>query len=243
MAAILLVEDARELARVVARELEAAGHTVTQVADGRDALSAHARARPDLIILDWMLPGLDGLAVLRQVRQTAGTPVLMLTARGEEADRVIGLEVGADDYLTKPFSMRELLARVHALLRRVELIRQLVSADQQPGMERLTYDILWLDPLERQAGLGGKPLDISATEFALLSLLLRHPGRAFSRQYLLETVWEADYVGGDRSVDNAILRLRKKLGPLGERIETVWGVGYRLRAGDERSNEASHGSE
>jgi DNA-binding response OmpR family regulator len=237
MATILLVEDARELARVVARELEAAGHTVLQVADGRDALTEHARARPDLMILDWILPGLDGLAVLRQVRQSAGTPVLMLTARGEEADRVIGLEVGADDYLTKPFSMRELLARVHALLRRVELIRQLVSADQQPALQRLTYETLWLDPMERQAGMGNGPLEISATEFALLSLLMRHPGRAFSRQYLLETVWEADYIGGDRSVDNAILRLRKKLGPLGERIETVWGVGYRLRA----ESEAHHG--
>ena len=232
MAAILLVEDARELARVVARELEAAGHTVSQVADGRDALAAHARQRPDLIILDWMLPGLDGLAVLRQVRQSSGTPVLMLTARGEEADRVIGLEVGADDYLTKPFSMRELLARVHALLRRVELIRGAISADLEPSAERLSYEGLRLDPVERQVTLASKPLEISATEFALLGLLMRHPGRAFSRQYLLETVWDADYVGGDRSVDNAILRLRKKLGPLGERIETVWGVGYRLRASD-----------
>ncbi len=232
MATILLVEDARELAHVVARELEAAGHTVTHVADGRDALTAHAHERPDLMILDWMLPGLDGLAVLRQVRQTAGTPVLMLTARGEEADRVIGLEVGADDYLTKPFSMRELLARVHALLRRMELIRQMVNADLEPGAERLAYGELTLDPAARLVTLSDAEVDISATEFALLDLLLRHPGRAFSRQYLIEAVWKADYVGGDRSVDNAILRLRKKLGPLGERIETVWGVGYRLRAED-----------
>ena len=230
MATILLVEDARELARVVTRELEAAGHTVTHVLDGRDALEAHARERPDLMILDWMLPGLDGLAVLRQVRQTAATPVLMLTARGEEADRVIGLEVGADDYLTKPFSMRELMARVHALLRRVELIRQMVSADQEPGAEPLTYGALRLDPAARLVTLAGAEVDISATEFALLGLLMRHPGRAFSRQYLLESVWREDYIGGDRSVDNAILRLRKKLGPLGDWIETVWGVGYRLRA-------------
>jgi DNA-binding response OmpR family regulator len=229
VATVLLVEDARELARVVTRELEAAGYQVTHVADGLAALEAHARARPDLMILDWMLPGLDGLAVLRQVRQTAGTPVLMLTARNEEADRVIGLEVGADDYLTKPFSMRELLARVHALLRRVEMIRQLLSADQEPGVEALSYGALRLDPAARQVTLAGAAVDISATEFALLSLLLRHPGRAFSRAYLLEAVWEEDYIGGDRSVDNAILRLRKKLGPLGEAIETVWGVGYRLR--------------
>lgn len=230
MATVLLVEDARELAHVVSRELEAAGYQVTRVADGHAALEAHARQRPDLMILDWMLPGLDGLAVLRQVRQTAGTPVLMLTARSEEADRVLGLEVGADDYLTKPFSMRELLARVHAMLRRVELVRQMVSADQQEGGEPLTYGALRVDPAARIVTLDGAPVDISATEFSLLSLLLRHPGRAFSRAYLLEAVWDANYIGGDRSVDNAILRLRKKLGPLGERIETVWGVGYRLRA-------------
>lgn len=230
MATVLLVEDARELAHVVSRELEAAGYQVTRVADGHAALEAHARQRPDLMILDWMLPGLDGLAVLRQVRQTAGTPVLMLTARSEEADRVLGLEVGADDYLTKPFSMRELLARVHAMLRRVELVRQMVSADQQEGGEPLTYGALRVDPAARIVTLEGAPVDISATEFSLLSLLLRHPGRAFSRAYLLEAVWDANYIGGDRSVDNAILRLRKKLGPLGERIETVWGVGYRLRA-------------
>ncbi|HEX8994754.1 MAG TPA: response regulator transcription factor [Ktedonobacterales bacterium] len=230
MPSILLVEDAQELARVVTRELEAAGYTVTHVADGAVALDTHARQRPDLVILDWMLPGLDGLAVLRRIRETTATPVLMLTARSEEADRVIGLEVGADDYLTKPFSMRELLARVRALLRRVELIRQTVSADRQPGEAPLRYGPLLLDPSARLVTLDGAPVDISATEFALLQLLMRSPGRAFSRAYLLETVWAEDYIGGDRSVDNAILRLRKKIEPLSEAVETVWGVGYRLRA-------------
>jgi DNA-binding response OmpR family regulator len=230
MASILLVEDAQELARVVARELEAAGYSVTQVADGLAALDLHARQRPDLVILDWMLPGLDGLAVLRRMREIAATPVLMLTARNEEADRVIGLEVGADDYLTKPFSMRELLARVRALLRRVELIRQTVTADRAPGEAPLRYGPLRLDPGARLVTLDGASVDISATEFALLHLLMRSPGRAFSRAYLLETVWAEDYIGGDRSVDNAILRLRKKIEPLGEAVETVWGVGYRLRA-------------
>jgi DNA-binding response OmpR family regulator len=154
----------------------------------------------------------------------------MLTARSEEADRVLGLEVGADDYLTKPFSMRELLARVRALLRRVELIRQTVLADRTPGEAPLRYGALLLDPAARRVTLDGVAVDISATEFALLRLLMRSPGRAFSRAYLLETVWEEDYIGGDRSVDNAILRLRKKIDPLGEAVETVWGVGYRLRA-------------
>jgi DNA-binding response OmpR family regulator len=230
MASILLGEDAQELARVVARELEAAGYRVTHVGDGAAALVLHAREQPDLVILDWMLPGLDGLAVLRRMRETAATPVLMLTARSEEADRVIGLEVGADDYLTKPLSMRELLARVRALLRRVELIRQTVSADRAPSEAPLRYGSLLLDPGARLVTMSGAPIDISATEFALLQLLMRSPGRAFSRAYLLETVWAEDYVGGDRSVDNAILRLRKKIDPLGEAIETVWGVGYRLRA-------------
>ncbi|MDE3231357.1 MAG: response regulator transcription factor [Chloroflexota bacterium] len=230
MASILLVDDAQELALVVARELEAAGYAVTQAATGPAALEAHARAHPDLVILDWMLPGLDGLAVLRRMRETTATPVLMLTARSEEADRVLGLEVGADDYLTKPFSMRELLARVRALLRRVELIRQTVSADREPGEAPLRYGALLLDPVARRITLDGAPVEVSATEFALLRLLMRSPGRAFSRAYLLETVWAEDYIGGDRSVDNAILRLRKKIEPLGEAVETVWGVGYRLRA-------------
>jgi DNA-binding response OmpR family regulator len=229
MATILLVEDARDLAQVVARELEAAGYHVLLASDGMAGVELHTREQPDLVILDWMLPKMDGLEVLRRIRQSAGTPVLMLTARGEETDRVIGLEVGADDYLTKPFSMRELVARVRAMLRRVELLREMLSADQAGAGEVLTRGSLRLDPQAHQAELDGETLDLSPTEFALLQLLLRSPGRAFSRVYLLDTVWQESYVGGDRSVDNAVLRLRKKLGPLGEDIETVWGIGYRLR--------------
>ena len=229
MATILLVEDAHDLAQVVARELEAAGHHVLLAHDGAAGVELHARGQSDLVILDWMLPKMDGLEVLRRIRQSAGTPVLMLTARGEETDRVIGLEVGADDYLTKPFSMRELVARVRAMLRRVELLREMLSADQAGVGEVLTRGSLRLDPQAHQAELDGEALDLSPTEFALLHLLLRSPGRAFSRVYLLDTVWQESYVGGDRSVDNAVLRLRKKLGPLGEDIETVWGIGYRLR--------------
>ncbi len=229
MATILLVEDARELAQVIARELELAGYRIVQAGDGTSALEAHAREQPELVILDWMLPRLDGLEVLRRLRQAAPTPVLMLTARSEEADRVIGLEVGADDYLTKPFSMRELLARVRAQLRRAELIRQTLSADRNDAGAPLTRGPLQLDPAAHRAALDGVPLDLTPTEFALLHLLLRSPGRAFSRAYLLDTVWRESYVGGDRSVDNAVLRLRKKLGSLGEAIETIWGIGYRWR--------------
>lgn len=229
MATILLVEDARELADVVQRELQASGYEVVYAADGVAALEAHARHTPDLIILDWMLPKMDGLEVLRRVRQAAPTPVLMLTARGEETDRVIGLELGADDYLTKPFSMRELVARVRALLRRADIIRQTLTSDRDDADESLSRGPLTLDPAAHQVVLDGAPLDLSPTEFALLQLLLRSPGRAFSRAYLLDTVWQESYIGGDRSVDNVVLRLRKKLGSVGEEIETVWGIGYRLR--------------
>jgi DNA-binding response OmpR family regulator len=229
MATVLLVEDTVELAQVIARELEAVGYHVLHAVDGPTALALAAREPVDVALLDWMLPGMDGLEVLRRLRQTDATPVLMLTARGEETDRVVGLEVGADDYLTKPFSMRELVARVRALLRRAELIRQTLSVDRDGDGKPLCRGALRLDPNAHTAMLSGAPLDLSPTEFALLQLLLRSPGRAFSRAYLLDTVWKEVYVGGDRSVDNVVLRLRKKLGDVGDAIETVWGVGYRLR--------------
>ncbi|MDQ2717581.1 MAG: response regulator transcription factor [Chloroflexota bacterium] len=231
MTTILLVEDAYDLAQVVIRELEASGYYVLHASDGISALQLHEEQAPALVILDWMLPKLNGLEVLRRVRQTATTPVLMLTARGEETDRVVGLELGADDYLIKPFSMRELIARVRALLRRAEQVQQILKADHNhSSQDSLCYGSLCIDPQAHLALLDSVALDLSPTEFALLHLLLRSPGRAFSRAYLLDTVWGESYVGGDRSVDNTVLRLRKKLGSLGEAIETVWGIGYRLRS-------------
>ncbi len=231
MTTILLVEDACDLAQVLIRELEASGYHVLHAADGLTALRLQAREQPELVVLDWMLPKLDGLEVLRRLRQTSPVPVLMLTARGEETDRVVGLELGADDYLTKPFSVREFIARVRALLRRAEQVQQILSADQKNADGPLTRGSLYLDPQAHRAMLDGREIDLSPTEFSLLHLLLRSPGRAFSRAYLLDTVWGETYVGGDRSVDNTVLRLRKKLGSLGEDIETVWGIGYRLRPG------------
>lgn len=233
MPTLLLVEDAPDLAQVIIREFESAGYRVLHAADGMTALQLFASQPPDLVILDWMLPKLNGLEVLRRLRQShlpqsSAVPVLMLTARADEADRVLGLEVGADDYVTKPFSMRELAARVHALLRRIEHVQSIVAADRRGDTALVRYGALQLDPSAYQAALSGEPLDLTRTEFDLLYLLLRNPGRAFSRAYLLDTVWGENYVAGDRSVDNAILRLRKKLGPLGDAIETVWGVGYRL---------------
>jgi DNA-binding response OmpR family regulator len=229
MHTILLVEDEEKLAEVLTRELCAAGYQVLHAGDGLAALDQCARHRPDLVILDWMLPKLDGLEVLRQIRQRSAVPVLMLTACSEEMDRVVGLEVGADDYLTKPFSTRELVARVRALLRRIAHVQQILEADRRQEADAITYGPLCLEPTAYRVTLDGTLLDLTRTEFDLLHLLLRNPGRAFSRVYLLDAVWGESYVTGDRSVDNAILRLRRKLGSLGEWIETVWGVGYRLR--------------
>jgi DNA-binding response OmpR family regulator len=230
MPTILCVEDEAELARLLVRELEAAGYHVLHAANGADALRYFADAQPELVVLDWMLPGMDGLEVLRRVRQSSAVPVLMLTARAEEVDRVIGLEVGADDYLTKPFGIRELVARIRALLRRHDRLQELLAADHTSAATALRFGRLELDPDGHAAQLDGELLDLTRTEFELLHLLLRNRGRAFSRAYLHHAVWGEPSVEGDRSVDNAILRLRRKLGGLGESIETVWGVGYRLSA-------------
>jgi DNA-binding response OmpR family regulator len=231
MATLLLVEDAADLADAIEAELAADGYRVLRAADGLTALNLCRSERPELVILDWMIPEPDGLEVLRRLRRDPAceTAVLMLTARGDETDRVVGLELGADDYLTKPFGMRELKARVRALLRRTERIRETLTADRRPEDTPLAYGPLRLTPALFQARLEDTPLELTRTEFALLHLLLRNPGRVFGRDYLLETVWGGKYETGDRSIDNAVLRLRKKLGSLGGNIETVWGVGYKLR--------------
>jgi two-component system phosphate regulon response regulator PhoB len=224
---VLLVEDALDLAHIVQQELETAGYTVTLVNSAEAALTVCQQSAFQLVILDWMLPGRDGLAFLRELRTFSTVPVLMLTARDSELDRVWGLEVGADDYLTKPFSLRELIARVHALLRRRELIEQTLRADQQNALSVIEHGNLRLDPQAHAAWLNSEPLELTRTEFALLRLLVSNPQRVFSRAYLLDTVWGAEYVDGDRAVDNAILRLRKKLKESAVALETVWGVGYR----------------
>ncbi len=228
MTKILLVEDEMEMARVVRRELEANGYKVVHAVDGIAALEQAEREDPDLVILDWMLPKLDGLEVLRRIRQRSAVPILMLTARREEVDRVVGLEVGADDYLAKPFGMRELVARVGALLRRLARVQAILEQDRSEARHVVRYGPLQLDPQAYMATRDGETLSLTRAEFGLLHLMMRNPGRAFSRAYLLDTVWGQSYVSGDRAVDNAILRLRKKLGDLGEAIETVWGIGYRL---------------
>jgi DNA-binding response OmpR family regulator len=231
MAGILLVEDELDLARVIVRQLEAAGFAVRHAADGDAGLKAFGQEEPEVVVLDWMLPGIDGLEVLRRLRQSSAVPVIMLTARAEEVDRVIGLEVGADDYLSKPFGARELVARVRALLRRHERLQEMLAADRsEGGTAALNFGPLVVDPSAHLARLNGETLELTRTEFGLLHLLVRNKGRAFSRAYLHDAVWGEPAVEGDRSVDNTVLRLRKKLGDLGDAIETVWGVGYRLSA-------------
>lgn len=224
---ILLVEDTLDLAQVISRELEAAGYSVTHAANGETALQLEKDGHFQLVILDWMLPGMDGLEVLRNLRTHSPVSVLMLTARDAEIDRVLGLEVGADDYLTKPFSMRELLARVRAMLRRRELIEQTIMTDQAASGTVIHAGGLRIEPDSHLASIHDTPVSLTRTEFALLYLLVSNPGRVFSRAYLVDTIWGADYLNGDRSVDNTILRLRKKLKTLGDCIEAVWGVGYR----------------
>ena len=225
MPRVLIAEDEADLSNLLKRHLEDEGHRVIQVFDGRAAVEAVEHDRPDLVILDWMLPHLDGLEVARRVRRFSIVPILMLTARSEEVDRVLGLEVGADDYLTKPFSIRELLARVRAIFRRVEMLQE-VPADNRPAIQ----GDLVVDPISRMATVREAPLALTPKEFDLLYLLASSPGRAFSRDYLMEKIWGYESGGFDRTVDTHVLRLRRKLGPLGERIERVWGIGYKFAA-------------
>lgn len=228
MAALLLVEDEHGLSDLIRSHLEQDGHTVTQAFDGVQAIELARQSSPDLLILDWMLPGVDGLSVCRQIRRRQLMPILMLTARDAEADRVNGLEAGADDYVVKPFSIPELLARVRAMLRRVALDN--AAAEQLAGPSGiLTSGPLMIDESAHLATLGGSALHLTRRELAILSMLARSPGRTFTREYLLDHVWADDYDGLDRAVDTQMVRLRRKLGEFGQRIEAVWGVGYRYR--------------
>jgi DNA-binding response OmpR family regulator len=239
MARILVVEDDVDICNLLRKELEAEGHSVVQAFDGNAALVAVEKQNPHLIILDWMLPGLDGLSVCRRIRQNYLAPIIMLTARNEEVDRILGLEVGADDYISKPFSIRELTARVRAMLRRVELDSRsgpvvgktdetVASATVRQEPETIERGPLSINLTARTAQLAGQEIDLTPREYDLVVLLTSHPGRAFSREFLLQQLWGYDYDGFDRTVDTHITRLRKKLGPLGEKIVTVWGVGYRF---------------
>jgi len=229
---ILVVEDEPALRETLEYNLTRQGYQVYTAADGHTALETARRERPDLILLDLMLPGLDGLEVCRILRQETTTPILMLTARDEEVDKVVGLEVGADDYVTKPFSMRELLARVKAQLRRVRLMREeSTAAGEIHAGERLVFDDLVIDTARGQVFLRGKPLGLKPKEYELLVFLARHRGFVLSRDLILERVWGWDFTGGSRTVDVHVRWLREKIEPdpaNPTRIVTVRGTGYRF---------------
>jgi DNA-binding response OmpR family regulator len=229
---VLVVEDEPTLADAVVARLGAAGFDTERAADGPGAVAAARRHRPDVIILDVMLPGFDGLEVCRRVQAERPTPVLMLTARDAEADLLAGLGSGADDYLTKPFSMRELIARVQSLLRRVEVVRQqtLRTALQPAGALRLRGRgaSLEIDHAARRVGVDAVDVHLTPIEFDLLDCLARHPGIVASREKLLAEVWDWADASGTRTVDSHIKALRKKIGA--DWIRTVHGIGYALEA-------------
>jgi DNA-binding response OmpR family regulator len=229
MASILVVEDETAMNDLIRAELEAEGHIVRQAHDGPTALRLVREQVPQLVILDWMLPGLDGLSVCRELRQNYLMPIIMLTARSEEVDRVLGLEVGADDYLVKPFGVRELLARARAALRRVELeAKRGAAGTMGPDEKVIVHGALRIEPGSHRATLDGKEIALTPKEFELLYLFAANPGRAFNREFLIQRIWGGDFEGIDRAVDNHIRRLRQKLGDFGDKIATVWGVGYRF---------------
>jgi DNA-binding response OmpR family regulator len=227
---ILVVEDDLTLAETLEYNLSAEGYTVAAAADGLTALEVAREEQPDLIVLDIMLPGLDGFEVCRILRREMTMPILMLTARADEVDRVVGLEMGADDYLVKPFSMREFLARVKALLRRVRLIREeMQEEDSAPQPDQLVFDDLTIDLDRHEVSIGAKVLRLKPKEYDLLVFLARHTGIALSRDLILDRVWGWDYGGGSRTVDVHVRWLREKIEmdpATPDRIVTVRGVGY-----------------
>jgi len=221
---ILIIEDDKDIVELVRHYLEKENFVLKDAADGFSGLKKAKSENFDLVILDIMLPEMDGLEVCKELRadpKTSSTPVVMLTAKGEETDKIVGLEIGADDYLTKPFSPRELVARVKALLRRVE---------KKPEKEKIyRYANLVLDLFKHEVTLDRKVFQLTSKEFALLECLLRNKGRVLSRDYLMDQVWGYDYYGGMRTVDVHIRRLREKIPLLSQSIQTVKNLGYRLK--------------
>jgi len=223
MATVLVVDDEPIVREVVARYLVREGHRTLEAADGDGARAAIEREDPDLVVLDVMLPGTDGLELCRWIRSTSERPVIMLTARGEEADRIVGLELGADDYVTKPFSPRELAARVRSVLRR--------AAPTEPAAERLEFDDVQLERATREVRKAGAEVRLTVKEFDLLWFLASHPRRVFSRDQLMASVWGYTAALDTGTVTVHVRRLREKLEdtPSEPRhLQTVWGVGYRL---------------
>lgn len=221
---ILIVEDEEDILDLVAHHVEQAGFEAAGATGGNEALELIQKSAPDLIILDIMIPDISGLEIckrLKQVEETRHIPIIMLTAKGDEIDRVVGFELGADDYVSKPFSPRELVLRVKAVLKRTRPV--------EPEQEIIRINGMTINKPKHQVLLEGKPVDLTVTEFNLLLTLVERRGRVQTREILLETVWGYDYIGFTRTVDTHMRRLRAKLGEWDKFIETVRGVGYRFR--------------
>jgi DNA-binding response OmpR family regulator len=229
---ILIVEDEPTLSETLAYNLQKQGYEVSIAPDGWSAIKKARSESPDLVVLDIMLPGIDGIEVCKIIRQESNVPILMLTARADEVDKVVGLEVGADDYMTKPFSLREFMARVRALLRRVRLMKQPPESPETPyNEEQIVLGDLMVDPVRHSAFLRGEEIQLKPKEFDLLLYFVRHKGIALSRDKILEQVWGWDYAGESRTVDVHVRWLREKIEadprhPV--RLVTVRGVGYRF---------------
>jgi DNA-binding response OmpR family regulator len=218
---ILVVDDEKNIVQLARLYLNKEGYRVEVAYDGAQALAKAKSVRPDLIVLDIMMPEMDGLAVARELRKTSNVPIIILTARGDDVDRIVGLELGADDYVTKPFNPRELVARVKAVLRR--------AGDETPRQAVLEADSLRLDPASREVTIEGQQVTLRAKEFDLLAAFLRHAGIVLDRERLLQLVWGSDYFGDTRTIDVHVAWLREKLAKAKHvKIQTVWGVGYKL---------------
>ncbi len=225
---VLVVDDEEDILELIEYNLEKEGYTVKTVKTGEECLSIVEKLSPEIVILDLMLPGLDGLEVCKRLKQSEPTrtvPVLMLTAKSEDSDIVSGLELGADDYITKPFSPKVLIARVRAVLRRAS-----EQASEKPKETKIRVHDIVIDVSRHEVACSGEMVALSATEFGILEFLARNPGWVFSRNKIIDTVKGKDYPVTERSVDVQILGLRKKLGDQGKYIQTVRGVGYRLQA-------------
>jgi DNA-binding response OmpR family regulator len=228
---ILIVEDELALRETLEYNLSQEGYTVLSAADGQTGVDLALQEQPHLVLLDIMLPGMDGIEVCKRLRKEINVPILMLTARADEIDKVVGLEVGADDYMTKPFSMRELLARVKALLRRVRMMEEEIAEAQEDENGRMIFNDLVIDTHRREVAYKGEILHLKPKEYDLLRFLAENRGHVLSRDQILQDVWGWDYTGGTRTVDVHIRWLREKIEPNPSnpnRIITVRGVGYRF---------------
>jgi DNA-binding response OmpR family regulator len=217
---ILVVDDEKNIVQLARLYLGNEGYRVETASDGKQALERAKAVKPDLIVLDIMMPEMDGLTVCKELRKTSNVPVIILTARGDDIDRIVGLEIGADDYMAKPFNPRELVARVKAVLRRAQ--------GERETPEVIEVDGLRIDAASREVTLDGRAIQLRAKEFELLSAFASHKGTVLDRERLLRMVWGADYYGDTRTIDVHVAWLREKLGNSSVKIQTVWGVGYKL---------------